>query len=421
MSIQLPKLKKVDFNRPKKKKILLLSDDLRLHSGVGTMSKEIVLNTCHKYDWVQIGGAIKHPDQGKRIDLSTEIRQQTGVDHANVVVYPTDGYGNAEILRQLIKTEKPDAVMHFTDPRFWGWLYNMEHELRQTMPLIYYNIWDDLPYPHWNEPFYESCDLLMAISKQTYNINPYKIEQAITTKTKAIVPVSLYGQCADFDRDNDIASKYSLPVIEDGAQSFGATYKNKKSCNLSKIGCTSFFPSKPLGCYGDGGAIFTSDDKLAKVMSEIRLHGQSKRYVHTRVGVGGRMDTLQCAIVLAKLENFDWEVKQRISKGWNYNRLFGQSIETVKQREDRIGVFGQYTIFVNEREIFQNKLKTKEIPTAIHYPVPMHLQPAYESLCCPECCPEAEKAAARVISLPMDPYISEASLNKVVDGVLRSL
>ena len=171
MSIQLPKLKKVDFNRPKKKKILLLSDDLRLHSGVGTMSKEIVLNTCHKYDWVQIGGAIKHPDQGKRIDLSAEIRQQTGVDHANVVVYPTDGYGNAEILRQLIKTEKPDAIMHFTDPRFWGWLYNMEHELRQTMPLIYYNIWDDLPYPHWNEPFYESCDLLMAISKQTYNIN----------------------------------------------------------------------------------------------------------------------------------------------------------------------------------------------------------------------------------------------------------
>ncbi len=171
MSIKLPKLKKVDFNREKKKKILLLSDDLRLHSGVGTMSREIVYNTCHKYDWVQIGGAIKHPDKGKRIDVSEEVRSKTKVSDASVVVYPFDGYGNAEILRHLIQTEKPDAIMHFTDPRFWGWLYQMEHEIRQEMPLIYLNIWDDLPYPHWNEPFYESCDLLMAISKQTYNIN----------------------------------------------------------------------------------------------------------------------------------------------------------------------------------------------------------------------------------------------------------
>ena len=149
-------------------------------------------------------------------------------------------------------------------------------------------------------------------------------------------------------------------------------------------------------------------------MSEIRLHGQSKRYVHTRVGVGGRMDTLQCAIVLAKLENFDWEVEQRVSKGKNYNRLLGQSIETIKQREDRVSVFGQYTIFVNEREIFQTKLKAKEIPTAIHYPVPMHLQPAYKSLCCPECCPEAEKAAARVISLPLHPYMDKATQEMIV-------
>ena len=256
--------------------------------------------------------------------------------------------------------------------------------------------------------------VFVDIEPDTCNINAKLISSKITEKTKAIMPVSLYGQPADMDEINDIAEKHGLTVIEDAAQSFGATYKNKKSCNLSKIGCTSFFPSKPLGCYGDGGAIFTSDDKLAKVMSEIRLHGQSKRYVHTRVGVGGRMDTLQCAIVLAKLENFDWEVKQRISKGWNYNRLFGQSIETVKQREDRIGVFGQYTIFVNEREIFQTKLKAKEIPTAIHYPVPMHLQPAYRSLCCPECCPEAEKAAARVISLPLHPYMDKATQEMIV-------
>jgi len=173
MSIKLPKLKKVDFNKTKKKKILLLSDDMRLHSGVGTMSKEIVFNTSGKYDWVQIGGAIKHPDQGKRIDISETVRKETGFEDSSVVVYPTDGYGNSDILRHLIKTERPDAIMHFTDPRFWGWLYNMEHEIRQTMPIIYYNIWDDLPFPHWNEPFYESCDLLMAISKQTYNINKH--------------------------------------------------------------------------------------------------------------------------------------------------------------------------------------------------------------------------------------------------------
>jgi glycosyltransferase involved in cell wall biosynthesis len=173
MSIQLPKLKKVDFNKKSKKKILLLSDDLRLHSGVGTMSREMVEHSCHKYDWVQIGGAIKHPDKGKRFDLSEDMRKQTGVSDANVIIYPADGYGNSEILRQIIQIEKPDAILHFTDPRFWGWLYQMEHEIRETMPLIYYNIWDDLPFPHWNEPFYESCDLLMAISKQTYNINKH--------------------------------------------------------------------------------------------------------------------------------------------------------------------------------------------------------------------------------------------------------
>ena len=226
--------------------------------------------------------------------------------------------------------------------------------------------------------------VFVDIEPDTCNINAELISSKITEKTKAIMPVSLYGQPSDMDEINDIAEKHGLTVIEDAAQSFGATYKDKKSCNLSKIGCTSFFPSKPLGCYGDGGAIFTSDDELALTMQQIRLHGQSKRYVHTRVGVGGRMDTLQCAIVLAKLENFDWEVEQRISKGKNYNRLLGQSIETVKQRENRISVFGQYTIFVNKREQVQSELTERNIPTAIHYPVPMHLQPAYESLCCPE-------------------------------------
>ena len=170
MSIKLPKLKKVDFNKEKKKKILLLSDDLRLHSGVGTMSREIVYNTCHKYDWVQIGGAIKHPDKGKRIDVSEEVRSKTEVSDASVVVYPFDGYGNAEILRHLIQTEKPDAIMHFTDPRFWGWLWEIENEIRSVASLVYYHVWDNYPYPKFNKPFYDSNDVVCTISKVTDDI-----------------------------------------------------------------------------------------------------------------------------------------------------------------------------------------------------------------------------------------------------------
>ena len=166
--MDLPKLKKVTEN--KKKKIILLSDDLRMSSGVGTMSREIVLGTIKEFDWVQVAGAIKHPDSNKVVDLTDSVRKETGVEDAYLKLYPVNGYGNQEMLRSLIKTEKPDAILHYTDPRFWGWLYEMEHELRQDIPIFYYNIWDDLPYPRWNEPFYESCDLIMNISKQTHNI-----------------------------------------------------------------------------------------------------------------------------------------------------------------------------------------------------------------------------------------------------------
>ena len=168
--IKLPRLRKIDPNKPKKKKILLLSDDLRLHSGIGTMSREFVIGTAHIYDWVQLGAAVKHPDHGKLIDLSEDIRKNHGVEDANVKVYPCNGYGDPQILQQLMSQERPDAILHFTDPRFWGWLYQIEHQIRQHVPLMYYNIWDDLPYPHWNEPFYESCDLIMNISRQTNNI-----------------------------------------------------------------------------------------------------------------------------------------------------------------------------------------------------------------------------------------------------------
>ena len=167
--IKLPKLK-TSKNRRKKKKILLLSDDLRMSSGVGTMSREIVMYTADKYDWAQIGGAIKHPDTGKIVDMNDPVREETGVDDAYLKIYPVDGYGSTSLLHEVMELEQPDAILHYTDPRFWGFLYEMEHELRQHIPIFYYNIWDDLPYPRWNEPYYESCDLIMSISKQTVNI-----------------------------------------------------------------------------------------------------------------------------------------------------------------------------------------------------------------------------------------------------------
>jgi len=262
--------------------------------------------------------------------------------------------------------------------------------------------------------------VFVDIEPDTCNINAAFIEAKITDKTKAIIPVSLYGQPADMDEINAIAEKHKLIVIEDAAQSFGATYKGKKSCNLSKIGCTSFFPSKPLGCYGDGGAIFTNDDELAQAMREIRVHGQSKRYVHTRIGVGGRMDTLQCAIVLAKLDRFDWEIEQRLKIGARYNELLAGKAITVIQRPDRSSVFAQYTVFISERESIQIALKEKGIPTTVHYPVPMHLQPAYQELCCPECCSESTKAANKVMSLPMHPDLTEANQINIINSLLET-
>ena len=168
--LKLPKLRKIDPNLPKKKKILLLSDDLRMHSGIANVSRDFVFGTLDKYDWVQLGAAVKHPQENQIFDLSQEVGQKENIENAYLKIYASSGYGNPQVLQELIRLEKPDAILHFTDPRFWGWLYNMEHELRQTIPLMYYNIWDDLPYPFWNEPFYESCDLIMNISRQTQNI-----------------------------------------------------------------------------------------------------------------------------------------------------------------------------------------------------------------------------------------------------------
>ncbi|MGC4028215.1 MAG: DegT/DnrJ/EryC1/StrS family aminotransferase [Steroidobacteraceae bacterium] len=261
------------------------------------------------------------------------------------------------------------------------------------------------------------------IEVETCNINAGLIEAAITPKTRAIMPVSLYGQPSDMDEVNAIAARYgNIPVIEDAAQSFGATYKGRRSCNLSAIGCTSFFPSKPLGCYGDGGAIFTSDDALAQACREIRVHGQSRRYVHTRIGVGGRMDTMQCAVVLAKLERFDWEVVQRLAMGRAYNKLLDSAgVPRIEQRADRTSVFAQYTVAVQNREAVVRALQESGIPTAIHYPVPLNEQPAYRGLSRGDSTPVAQAMANKVMSLPMSPDITPETLHQVVSVVRQSL
>ena len=235
------------------------------------------------------------------------------------------------------------------------------------------------------------------------------------------MPVSLYGQPADMDEINAIAARHGLAVIEDAAQSFGAEYKGRKSCNLSTIGCTSFFPSKPLGCYGDGGAIFTSDDGLAKAMKEIRVHGQKRRYVHTRVGVGGRMDTLQCAVVLGKLERFEWEVEQRLRIGARYNDLFAGKVQTVVQRPNRTSVFAQYTVVIDDREQVQQALTAAGVPTAVHYPIPLNRQAAYQALCRAGDLSLSDRMAGKVMSLPMSADLDEATQNTIVETVLKVL
>lgn len=265
--------------------------------------------------------------------------------------------------------------------------------------------------------------IFVDVEGDTCNIDSKLIEAKITDRTKAIIPVSLYGQPADMDEINEIASRHgNIPVIDDAAQSFGATYKGAKSCNLTRIACTSFFPSKPLGCYGDGGAIFTSDDEIAQASRELRVHGQSQRYVHTRIGVGGRMDTLQCAILLAKLERFEWEVEQREIVGARYNRLLDNSgLSRVVQRPGRTSVFAQYTIFVDNRTETQAKLKLAGIPTAVHYPVPINEQPAYIQFSNSSNTPVAEELARKVMSLPMHPYLTETDQEKIVSHLVGAV
>ena len=255
------------------------------------------------------------------------------------------------------------------------------------------------------------------VDPKAYNLDVNKLEAAITPRTKAIIPVSLYGQCADFDAINQVAQKYNLPVIEDAAQSFGATYKGRKSCNLSTISCTSFFPSKPLGCYGDGGAIFTNDEELATVIRQIAHHGQDRRYHHIRVGVNSRLDTLQAAILLPKLEILEDEILARNVVAENYNDLFNAAgiITTPFVEEHNRCAWAQYTIQVENRAEVQEKLKAQGIPTAVHYPIPLNKQPAVADA--QVSLPVGDRIAECVMSLPMHPYLTVEEQQVIVESL----
>lgn len=264
--------------------------------------------------------------------------------------------------------------------------------------------------------------VFVDIEPRTWNLDPSQLEAAITPRTRAIMPVSLYGQCADMTAINAIAERHRLPVIEDAAQSFGATQHGRRSCALSLIGSTSFFPSKPLGAYGDGGALFTDDDALAVAMREIRVHGQDRRYHHPRLGLNGRLDTLQAAVLLAKLEIFDEEVAARARIGARYGDLIGEAfvghdeqVVTPWLAPGNTSVYAQYTIEVDDRAGVEARLKTSGIPTAVHYPVPLHLQPVFAPLGYRVgAFPAAERAAERVISLPMHPYLDDDQQRRIV-------
>jgi UDP-2-acetamido-2-deoxy-ribo-hexuluronate aminotransferase len=261
--------------------------------------------------------------------------------------------------------------------------------------------------------------VFVDVEPDTCIIDATVIESKVTSRTKAIMPVSLYGQPPDMDAINAVASRHGIPVIEDGAQSFGATYRGKQSCSMTTFGCTSFFPSKPLGCYGDGGAIFTSDNALAIACREIRVHGQSKRYHHTRVGVGGRMDTLQCAVVLGKFDRFEWEIEQRRRLGARYSDLLaaipGVTVPVV--RSERTSVYAQYTLQVERRSALIKALHGEGIPTAIHYPTPLNRQPAYKENYDPGRTPVSDGLSERVMSLPLYSDMSDAVQDKVIAAV----
>lgn len=263
--------------------------------------------------------------------------------------------------------------------------------------------------------------VFVDIDERSYNIDVTKIEEKITSKTKAIMPVSLYGQIAEMDVINSIAEKHNLVVIEDAAQSFGATYKGKQSCNTSTIGCTSFFPAKPLGCFGDGGALFTNNKDLADKIVSLRIHGQTERYYHKYVGIGGRLDNLQAAVLLVKLKYYKDDISNRQRVAEVYTKaLENSSVICPSVLNNHSSVWAQYSLRVQNRDQFQIKLKEEGIPTAIHYPKPLHLQECFKYLGLSKGdFPIAEKISDEIISLPMNPYLTNEEIKLVTDCVVK--
>ena len=257
--------------------------------------------------------------------------------------------------------------------------------------------------------------VFVDIDEKTYNIDPSKIEEKITNKTKAIIPVSLYGQPADMDAIGTIADKHNLKVIIDGAQSFGSTYKGKIDSNLGDISTTSFFPAKPLGCFGDGGAVFTNNDELAAKIKSLRVHGQSKRYHHKYIGMGGRMDTIQCAVVHVKLKHYKKDLLLRQEVASKYTQaLKDKDLILPFVEEERTSAWAQYSVRVQNRDELQTKLKEAGIPTAVHYPMPLHLQETFAYLDYKKGdFPISEKVSAEIMSLPMNPYVTDDEIEYI--------
>lgn len=324
-------------------------------------------------------------------ELEAELAAYVGVNHAITVASGTD---SLEIALRALEIGPGDEVI--TVP--FTWISSAE-----VIALV------------------GAKPVFVDIRPTTYNLNEDLVEKAITPRTRAILPVSLFGQMPDYARLGVIAARYNLPVIEDGAQSFGATQNGQRSCGVTMIGSTSFFPAKPLGCYGDGGALFTSDDALAERMRAIRTHGGLKRHHHPYLGMNGRFDTLQAAVLLAKLPHFESEVAERRRIGARYSELLAGCCSVPCVSPGNTHVYAQYTIRVSNREQLAEKLKAAGIPSAIYYPKCLHEQPVFAG--CGEWgdFPESERASREVLSLPMHPFLSEAEQNKIVGAVIEAL
>jgi UDP-2-acetamido-2-deoxy-ribo-hexuluronate aminotransferase len=263
--------------------------------------------------------------------------------------------------------------------------------------------------------------VFVDIEPDTYNIDANLIEAAITKKTKAIMPVSLYGQPADIDAIQTIADKYNLKVIIDGAQSFGSTYNGKTDSNLGDISTTSFFPSKPLGCYGDGGAVFTNNEEYANKIKLLRVHGQNKRYHHQYIGIGGRLDTIQAAVLLAKLPYFTKELKDRQKIANQYDNKFSKTFQTPVIKSNRTSAWAQYTLRVKNRDELQLRLKDSNIPTSVFYPIPLNLQECFKYLNSKHGdFPNSDKASKEVLSIPMNPYLNNDQIDFIASHIMKS-